>query len=501
MRRLTWLLAVGTAAELLCLAAIGGCDSDDSAERPPSPDASTTPTGSEPDAGSDAGDGGAGGGVDAGPDASCPEGYGGPPATSEPPISGSWTLEFQDDFLEAVVDDDQWKVGAHWAGFNGIAANGSENISLRCGYLTMLAEKRSVQFAGDDLEYVAGELSTFKRFRQLYGYMEARIRYDAIQGLWPAFWLMPDRGNYGNVDQNRMTYLKFDLSDDSRTSVQSATIELHVTSAEAGVQNVSLMRVPDDGWSESTITFANRPKVDPLWIEMRYDPGWSAGDTASFDVTEYVSRELAGDKVVSFALVDGFMRARRVSFASKQSANAAERPKLVLSGSPAEVLVAEDASVGEGSSATQNLGAEAVLHVEEEWGNTASTYDGGMEVDIMESLGHWGDDMTQHALHWDGYGADHQHEGSGHLSFPPTSDGFHVYGLNWQPGLVEFYVDGSKTFEWTNARVGSVASFIHLSLQMGGWADALGDNRTPDDAALPGEMVVDYVRVWSGAPD
>jgi hypothetical protein len=36
---------------------------------------------------------------------------------------------------------------------------------------------------------------------------------------------------------------------------------------------------------------------------------------------------------------------------------------------------------------------------------------------------------------------------------------------------------------------------------MGGWADASGDNTKPDDAKLPGRMVVDYVRVWSGTPN
>jgi beta-glucanase (GH16 family) len=423
--------------------------------------------------------------------------YGGPPSHS-PPVPGSWTLAFQDDFDGDRVDGSKWKMGAHWAGFPGLAAHWPDQLRVDCGYVTFTADRQTVSYAGGTRNYVSAELSTFKRFRQRYGYFEARVKYDSIRGMWPAFWLMPDRAQYGFVDDNRISYLKFDLTSDSRSSVQSATLTLDVESAEQGAQNVILLSVPDDGWSESTITWNNRPNVDPAWIEMKYDPKWSAGSVATFDVTEVVNRALGGDRVVSFALVDGFMRARRVSFHSKEAQDAAKRPRLVLSGSPSLLLAAEDASVGEGAFANKNLGAEVVLHVKEDWGNTTSTYDGGMEIDIMESLGTWGDHVTSHTLHWDGYDSDHKHEGSGRVSYPSTSDGFHVYGMHWQPGTIDFYVDGKKTWSHSSSRVANVAGFILLSLQVGGWADDLGDNGVPDDAALPGSMVIDYVRVFSG---
>jgi hypothetical protein len=221
----------------------------------------------------------------------------------------------------------------------------------------------------------------------------------------------------------------------------------------------------------------------------------------SFAVTVFVPGARGRDKVVSFALVDGFERARHVLFSSKESLTAANRPRLVLSGAPSEVIASEDATVGEGASADQNMGSDPELSVFEDWASTTSTYDGGMEMDIMESLGDWGDSMTSSTVHWDGYAADHQSQGSGHLGFPVTSDGFHTYALDWQPGSVTFYVDGKSTYGYANARVGSVEGYVILSLQMGGWADDLGDNRTPDDAKLPASMVVDYVRVFSGAPN
>ena len=122
-----------------------------------------------------------------------------------------------------------------------------------------------------------------------------------------------------------------------------------------------------------------------------------------------------------------------------------------------------------------------------------------MEVDIMESLAQWGPHITSHALHWDGYGQDHKHTGSGHVVLNESADGFHTYGVNWQPGKITFYVDGKETYSWSDPRVGSVEAYILLSLQMGGWKDSYGDNQQVDDAKLPGEMVIDYVRVWSGS--
>ena len=115
----------------------------------------------------------------------------------------------------------------------------------------------------------------------------------------------------------------------------------------------------------------------------------------------------------------------------------------------------------------------------------------------MESLGIWGDNMTHHALHWDGYGVDHQVQGFTHIELTPTEDNFHVYALYWAPGLVQFYVDDVMTAEWRNPRVGWIDSFLRLSLQVGGWSG----NSQVDDAALPAGMLVDYVRVWSGTAD
>jgi hypothetical protein len=50
-----------------------------------------------------------------------------------------------------------------------------------------------------------------------------------------------------------------------------------------------------------------------------------------------------------------------------------------------------------------------------------------------------------------------------------------------------------KTEEYKNDRVASIASYLLLSNQMGGWDGS--KNEVPDNFS-PATMSVDYVRVW-----
>nr|WP_232293210.1 family 16 glycosylhydrolase [Stigmatella aurantiaca] len=131
--------------------------------------------------------------------------------------------------------------------------------------------------------------------------------------------------------------------------------------------------------------------------------------------------------------------------------------------------------------------------MQDDWGDTATTFNGGMEVDILESLGIWGPDVNSHAIHWDGYDSQHQSKGWGKMKLQSLADGFHVYGVYWQQGRLEFFVDGIKTAEWSDSRVLSVPAYMLLSLQLGGW-----DGNTPGPQVHGQEMQVDWVRTWSG---
>lgn len=408
-----------------------------------------------------------------------------------PPMPGSWQLEFEDDFAGSSLDGTKWHLGQHWSGLAGSAGLAPENVTVSNGTLQIKSEQRTVTFGGTTKSYASGEVSSFFNFRQQHGYFEARVKYPAVTGLWPAFWLMPDRGDYGWKDGYFRSYVKFDLTGVNPGTINTAELKVKVSAVEAGADNnVVFMKLDNDSWTESTLTWNNAPAPNPVWVTQRWNQA-VAGQDMTVDVKDFIVQQMAGDKKISFVLADTFMKTRNIKFHSSEAANSADRPRLVINGVTYEAT--EDAYVRWGTLANNNYGSTIDLAVEDSWGDTATTFNGGMEIDIMESLGIWGADETSHAVHWDGYGAQHQSVGWPNILSSATGDSFHTYGVYWQPGLLEFYVDGIRTGSWNNTRVMSVPAYLILSLQLGGW-----DNNNPGAQVNNQVMEVDWVRVWSG---
>jgi len=120
-----------------------------------------------------------------------------------------------------------------------------------------------------------------------------------------------------------------------------------------------------------------------------------------------------------------------------------------------------------------------------------STERGGMEIDIWEHLTEWGPHRYNVAAHWEGYGKDHKQWGNAHIYHLPTPDGWHNYGLLWEPGKLTWFADGRKVAEWKDDRVTDVPLYLKFTVQMGNWATT-----DVDVAALPDYLQVDYVRAW-----
>ena len=119
----------------------------------------------------------------------------------------------------------------------------------------------------------------------------------------------------------------------------------------------------------------------------------------------------------------------------------------------------------------------------------------GGEIDVMEFVGH---DPTwiYGTLHWGNPG---QHASSGgKVQVQNLGDAFHVYAVNWDPARIEFFVDDRPyhTVDLAKADLGTYNAFrlphyLLLNLALGGsWGGAI------DDASLPQQMRVDYVRVY-----
>ncbi len=134
------------------------------------------------------------------------------------------------------------------------------------------------------------------------------------------------------------TYLRFDLSSISATTVQSATLRVYHYRGSGG-PTLDVARVPDDTWAESTITWNTKPAMGAAlgsaptgtntWFEL--------------DVTSYVSGELA-DGAAGFGLT--LPAGGYAWFQSREGANA---PQLVVTygGAPTQACGDGVCSAGE----------------------------------------------------------------------------------------------------------------------------------------------------------
>lgn len=125
-----------------------------------------------------------------------------PPAMPEwlgkkPPVEGDWTLTFEDNFNGAAPDSGNWNVYAanYW---DKASAFSKDNLIIEDGFAKLRYEKKKSHHNDDptkkQFEYTTGFLDTYGKWTQRYGYFETRVKLPRSPGLWPAFWLMPDRG-------------------------------------------------------------------------------------------------------------------------------------------------------------------------------------------------------------------------------------------------------------------------------------------------------------------
>lgn len=127
------------------------------------------------------------------------------------------------------------------------------------------------------------------------------------------------------------------------------------------------------------------------------------------------------------------------------------------------------------------------------------------EIDIMEVLGHQTKKLYS-TLH---YGEPHaEGQGSYELGLGHSfANEYHVFGLEWEPGLMNFYIDGMRYHtenDWFTKRQGfgevtfpapyDQPFYLILNVAVGGnWPGNPDDSTIFDERA---QMCVDYVRVY-----
>jgi beta-glucanase (GH16 family) len=111
------------------------------------------------------------------------------------------TLVWADEFNGIQLDPEVWffetgdgsQYGISGWGNNELQYYLPENTWLENGVLTIEARAES----SNGFDYTSARINTRDRFAFRYGRIEARVRLPYGQGLWPAFWLLPQDDAYG----------------------------------------------------------------------------------------------------------------------------------------------------------------------------------------------------------------------------------------------------------------------------------------------------------------
>jgi len=121
------------------------------------------------------------------------------------------------------------------------------------------------------------------------------------------------------------------------------------------------------------------------------------------------------------------------------------------------------------------------------------------EIDIMEQVGAE-PNLIYATLHTRLFNHVLKTQRSGQRQVPTSCSAFHRYQLDWRPDSIIIGVDDRGILRVRDDQPGGKGAWpfdvpfqIILNLAIGGdWAAAKGI----DDAAMPQQMVVDYVRIW-----
>ena len=212
---------------------------------------------------------------------------------------GYSTLYWSDEFNGTSLDTSKWtyEIGNGEGGWgNGESQYyTNSNDKVENGVLTLKAKKQQV----DSFSYTSTRIKTQNKVHFTYGYVEASIALPTIQGMWPAFWMMPNDSYYGGWPHSG----EIDIMEARGriNSVSSSAIHFSTNSGnhtyltdEKTGHNIAMFHKYAVEWKADTISFF----VDNVKYFTTYKYQWSTvsaltSETAPFDKDFYIILNLA----------------------------------------------------------------------------------------------------------------------------------------------------------------------------------------------------------------
>jgi beta-glucanase (GH16 family) len=117
------------------------------------------------------------------------------PSPTTSPVLGEkpgWKLTFADEFDGTTLDRAKW-IDSYPDGKRTHANNeqqfyAEDGWQVADGKLSFTADRRNQ----GGMPYTSGMVCSYSKFAQQYGWFEIRAKFPKGQGLWPAFWLLPN---------------------------------------------------------------------------------------------------------------------------------------------------------------------------------------------------------------------------------------------------------------------------------------------------------------------
>ncbi len=133
-----------------------------------------------------------------------------------PPVPGAWKQTLAEEFNGPTVNDSVWTI-YHPNYWDKQSHFSKANVILGGGAVRLRFENKRGHADDDpakpETDWATGFLTTTHKWTQLYGYFECRMKLPHAPGMWPAFWMMPDRGAAAGAarEDTRNGGMEFDI--------------------------------------------------------------------------------------------------------------------------------------------------------------------------------------------------------------------------------------------------------------------------------------------------
>ena len=228
-----------------------------------------------------------------------------------------YTLVWNDEFSGSALDAEKWNyqtgthdvygddTGAAFWGNNELQYYTEDAVTVQGGNLVVTATKENMP---EGRGYSSGRILTRDKASWTYGYFEARMKLPTGDGMWPAFWMLPQPdGSGGNNTQNQYGWWasngEIDIMEARGRVPGSVNQALHFGELNVSTMktNTEILSRPIDEWhiyglewaSDHISWFVDGLEVLRVESSEWYSAAAPDSETAPFDVDFYILFNLA----------------------------------------------------------------------------------------------------------------------------------------------------------------------------------------------------------------